>query len=78
MDLTGKEFDLLAALAAKAGQLVKRQTLVGLLYNLDGEPDSNSLDVLLARVRRKLGDSDVEISTVRGKGFILRVAQASP
>jgi len=77
LDLTGKEFDLLAALAAKNGQLIKRNTLVGTLYQLDGEPDSNSLDVLLARVRKKLTGSDVEIATVRGKGFMLRVAETS-
>jgi DNA-binding response OmpR family regulator len=76
MDLTGKEYDLLAVLAAKSGQLVKRATLVGMLYSLDSEPDSNSLDVLLARVRKKLAGSDVEIATIRGKGFMLRVEEA--
>ncbi len=75
LDLTGKEYDLLAALAAKTGQLIKRNTLVGALYQLDDEPDSNSLDVLLARVRKKLIGSGVEIATIRGKGFVLRVAQ---
>ncbi len=47
---------------------------MGLLYRGEDEPESNSLDVLLGRVRRKLAGSDVEIATVRGKGFILRVA----
>lgn len=72
--LTGKEYDLLVALASKAGQLVKRTAITGLLYSLDMEPDSNSLDVLLARLRRKLMGSGVEIETLRGKGFTLRVA----
>ena len=78
LELTAKEYDLLAALAAKSGQLIKRSTLAGSLYQLDGEPDSNSLDVLLARVRKKLAGSDVEIATVRGKGFVLRVAETPP
>lgn len=72
--LTGKEYDLLVALASKAGQLVKRTAITGLLYSLDMEPDSNSLDVLLARLRRKLMGSGIEIETLRGKGFTLRVA----
>jgi len=54
--------------------LVKRTAITGLLYSLDMEPDSNSLDVLLARLRRKLMGSGVEIETLRGKGFTLRVA----
>jgi DNA-binding response OmpR family regulator len=72
--LTGKEYDLLVALASKAGKLVKRTAITGLLYSLDMEPDSNSLDVLLARLRRKLMGSGIEIETLRGKGFTLRVA----
>ncbi|MDY7560667.1 response regulator transcription factor [Pseudomonas sp. 10B1] len=73
LELTGKEYDLLAALAAKPEQLLMRTALLGLLYPFDMEPDSNSLDVLLVRLRRKLSGSGVEIETVRGKGFILHV-----
>jgi DNA-binding response OmpR family regulator len=54
--------------------LQTRTVLLGLLYPFDSEPDSNSLDVLLNRLRRKLAGADVEIETVRGKGLILRVA----
>lgn len=74
LELTGKEYDLLVALAGKANQLVTRSNLIGLLYSFDSEPDSNSLDVLLNRLRRKLPGTGVEIETIRGKGFILRVA----
>ncbi|MFW0755162.1 response regulator transcription factor [Pseudomonas sp. H11T01] len=74
LELTGKEYDLLVALAGKANQLVTRNSLIGLLYSFDSEPDSNSLDVLLNRLRRKLPGTGVEIETIRGKGFILRVA----
>jgi DNA-binding response OmpR family regulator len=74
LELTGKEYDLLVALAGKANQLQTRTVLLGLLYPFDREPDSNSLDVLLNRLRRKLIGADVEIETIRGKGLILRVA----
>ncbi|SDI18852.1 response regulator transcription factor [Pseudomonas panipatensis] len=73
LELTGKEYDLLVALASKPGQLLTRNALIGLLYPFDTEPDSNSLDVFLARLRRKLIGSGAEIETLRGKGFILRV-----
>lgn len=78
MDLTGMEYDMLAALAAKRSLLVQRGELSELLYQIDSQPDSNSLDVLLGRLRKKLQGSDVEIATVRGKGFILRVAPSPP
>jgi DNA-binding response OmpR family regulator len=74
LELTGMEYDLLVALAGKANQLQTRTALLGLLYPFDSEPDSNSLDVLLNRLRRKLAGADVEIETIRGKGLILRVA----
>ncbi len=74
LDLTGKEYDLLSALASKAETLVNRNSLIGLLYSFNTEPDSNSLDVLLNRVRKKLADTDIQIETIRSKGFILRVA----
>jgi DNA-binding response OmpR family regulator len=74
LDLTGKEFDLLAALAADAERLVRREQLLAALYGDAEGPESNSLDVLLARVRKKLDGGDVGIATVRGKGFVLGVA----
>ena len=73
LSLTSKEFDLLAALAARPGRVYSRTELLGLLYELNEEPESNSLDVLLARVRRKVAGAGVEIATVRGKGFVFRV-----
>jgi DNA-binding response OmpR family regulator len=74
LELTGKEYDLLVALASKMGKVVNRNVLISLLYPFDTQPNSNSLDVLLTRIRKKLAGSDISIETIRGKGFILRVA----
>ena len=74
LELTGKEYDLLSTLMGKAGSLIYRNDLVSLLYSVEDEPGSNSLDVILNRVRKKLAASNVIIETIRGKGFILRVA----
>lgn len=75
--LTGKEFDLLAALASKMGQVINRDRLATMLYSLDDEPQSNSLDVLMTRLRKKIAGAGIEIITARGKGFMLRVEQAT-
>lgn len=75
IDLTSMEFDLLATLAGRQGQIYSREELTGLLYKTQDAPESNSLDVLMARVRRKVKGSGVEIITVRGKGFLLRVEE---
>ncbi|MEI8026709.1 MAG: response regulator transcription factor [Pseudomonadota bacterium] len=77
MDLTAKEFDFLATVAGKSGHVFNRNELNGLLYKFNDEPESNSLDVLLARIRRKLVGSGVEIATIRGRGVVFRVEEAT-
>lgn len=73
IELTAKEFDLLEALAVRRNNICSRQELCSLLYPFNEEPESNSLDVLLGRLRRKIQGASVEIVTVRSKGFMLRV-----
>lgn len=73
LDLTAKEFDLLESLATRQNSVCSRAELSGLLYSFNGEPESNSLDVLLGRLRKKLQGATVEIVTIRSKGFMLRV-----
>lgn len=73
LDLTAKEFDLLESLATRQNHVCSRAELSGLLYSFNGEPESNSLDVLLGRLRKKLQGATVEIVTIRSKGFMLRV-----
>lgn len=70
--LTAQEYRLLAYLAHHAGRVVSRAELRDHVYERDLDPDSNVIDVLLARVRRKIGAGRVE--TVRGRGYRLREA----
>lgn len=72
LNLTAKEFELLRVLAIRNGEVCTRQELGGLLYEYEEEPTSNSLDVLIARLRKKLAKSSVTITTLRSQGFILR------
>jgi len=72
--LTSHEFRLLSYLMHHSGRLVSRGELVEHLYDQDFDRDSNTIEVFIGRVRRKLG---VEIiHTVRGLGYILQAESA--
>lgn len=67
MDLTAREWALIEALALRAGRLVSRGDLDALVLGLDSEVTSNSLEVHISSIRRKLGRDLIE--TVRGLGY---------
>lgn len=71
--LTPKEWALLRVLASRHGQVFTRERLQEALYQWDETCDSNTLEVFISRLRRKLG-TDL-IQTVRGTGYRLAVAQ---
>ena len=71
--LTAKEWAVLEILSARAGRLVTRDELLeGAWHDLSGAA-SESLDVILSRLRRKLGDAGCTIRTVRGEGYVFEV-----
>lgn len=65
--LTSHEYRLLAYLVHHQDRVVSRTELTEHLYAQDLDRDSNTLDVFVARLRRKLGAG--VIRTVRGLGF---------
>lgn len=67
--LTSHEYRLLAYLMHHAGRVVSRSELVEHLYDQDFDRDSNTIEVFVGRLRRKI-DCDV-IQTVRGLGYLL-------
>src|SRR5690606_36532553 len=72
LQLSGKEFDLLQVLAANAGSVVSRDTLMREVWAADPGAPSKTLDMHVSWLRRKLGDdagSPRFITTVRGMGF---------
>ena len=73
LDLTPKEFDLLAALARDPGAAVSRRRLLEEVWETTWYGSSKTIDVHVASLRRKLGDPGW-IETVRGVGFRLRAA----
>jgi two-component system, OmpR family, response regulator RegX3 len=72
LELTPKEFELLAALARDPGAAVTRHRLLAEVWQTSWYGSSKTIDVHVAALRRKLGDAGW-IETVRGVGFRLRV-----
>ena len=70
VDLTAKEFDLLAVLAEEPGRAVPRQELFARVWDPVWVGTGKTLDVHVASLRRKLGDPSL-IETVRGVGYRL-------
>ena len=74
VELTTTEFDLLALLARRAGRVQERSRLVEELRGIDFQSFDRSVDVLVSRLRKKLGDDPSRpglIRTVRGVGYVL-------
>jgi two-component system response regulator RegX3 len=72
LELTRKEFDLLARLVRDAGRVVSRETLMSEVWDENWFGSTKTLDVHIASLRRKLGerpDAPRYIETVRGVGF---------
>jgi Response regulators consisting of a CheY-like receiver domain and a winged-helix DNA-binding domain len=70
VDFTTKEFDLLRFLADRAGLAMSRQQILDQVWGHDWFGDERTVDVHIAQVRKKLGDS-CTIATVRGVGYRL-------
>lgn len=80
IDLTNKEFALLAHLAANAGRVVSREDLFSHSWGFDISFGSNSLDVYIYRLRRKLessADRPRYLHTIKGYGYKLEDTQES-
>jgi len=69
--LTTTEFDLLTLLGRRAGRVQGRESLVEELRGIDFTSIDRSVDVIVSRLRRKLGDSGDMIRTVRGVGYVM-------
>jgi two-component system, OmpR family, response regulator len=67
--LTSHEYNLLEYLMHHVGRVVSRTELVEHLYDQDFDRDSNTIEVFVGRIRKKL-DVDI-IQTVRGLGYLL-------
>lgn len=68
--LTSHEYRLLSYMMHRIGKVVSRTELVEHIYDQDFDRDSNTIEVFIGRLRKKMGIDLIE--TVRGLGYILQ------
>ena len=70
LDLTAKEFDLLAYLVANAGRVISRDEILETVWGGQHATDSNVIEVFVCHLRNKIGDKENKvIQTIRGVGY---------
>jgi two-component system, OmpR family, response regulator len=74
--LTSHEFRVLSYLMHHRGRVVSQSELTDHIYAQNFDRDSNTVEVFIARLRRKLGGSFIE--TVRGLGYRIEEAPPTP
>jgi two-component system OmpR family response regulator len=75
LNLTRAEYEVLSYMLKKEGCVIPRSELIGNAPSLNDESDSRSLDVLISRIRTKLGENSKEqkhIHSIRGIGYRLQ------
>jgi two-component system, OmpR family, response regulator len=79
IDLTAKEFALLAYLMANAGTVVSRAKLLSNVWGMNFDPGTKLVDVYIRYLRRKVDEDEAEplIQTVRGFGYMVSTEEAA-
>ncbi|MHB1871640.1 MAG: response regulator [Steroidobacteraceae bacterium] len=77
VELTTFEYRILEHLMLRAGEVISKTELTERLYDQDFERDSNVIEVLVGRLRRKLDPQDrlKPIETLRGRGYRFSLAR---
>jgi two-component system copper resistance phosphate regulon response regulator CusR len=76
LNLTAKEFLLLAHLARSVGEVVSRSEIVEQVWDINFDTGTNVVDVMVRRLRAKVDDPFKQklVHTIRGVGYILKPA----
>ncbi len=74
LDLTPREFDLLAFLARNPGRVLSRDELLRKVWGYDYVGETRTVDVHVRRLRAKLGEHHAMVATVLGAGYKLAPA----
>ena len=74
VELSARETGVLEMLLARVGRLVSKDQIVETLCQWDEEISNNAVEVYVHRLRKKLENGNVKISTVRGLGYTLEKA----
>ena len=71
LQLTGMEFRLLTFMMLNQGKVLSRASLMDHIYDLTADRDSNTLEVFVYKIRKKLGEHRGLLRTVAGRGYYL-------
>lgn len=71
--LPRKELALLECLIDRAGRLVSKDEIADHLYGVGSESEGRVVEIYVSRLRKHLSNTDVEIRTARGLGYMLEV-----
>ena len=69
--LTRREFSLLEILMANQGTIFSKAAFIEQLFDYSSDPNENAIEVIVARLRKKLAGSGAELTTHRGIGYCL-------
>lgn len=72
VELTAKEWALLRVMALRPDRIHTRESLQDALYGLDADASSNTLEVFISNLRRKIGRDHIQ--TLRGLGYKLNTS----
>lgn len=71
VELSGRELAVLELLLLRGGRVVTKQQILEHLYGWEDVSSSNTVEVFIYRLRKKIEPSGVDIRTVRGMGYII-------
>ncbi|MEO6972010.1 MAG: response regulator transcription factor [Rhodoferax sp.] len=69
LELTRREVTLLEIIIARPGRVYGKDELLDKLFTLDDNPNANTVEQYIARLRKKLSGAHFEIRTLRGLGY---------
>ena len=77
LDLSLREVAVIELLLLREGRVVTKQQIIDHLYGWDDVSSSNTVEVFVYRLRKKLESSGVDIRTVRGMGYLIEKANGT-
>jgi two-component system OmpR family response regulator len=77
IDLNGREWALLAFLAANPDRIVSREEIAAALYQSDAGVSDNAIEQIMSRFRRRIADCGLNLRTVRGLGYFFEIGDGA-
>ncbi len=78
LDLTQREYDVLALLIERCGKVVSKDFLFERIYGWDAQSTPSAIEVFISRIRRKIEPAGMNIRVIRGLGYLLEAGKNEP